>query len=277
MCQSLSLQKRKIKIRKIRREMSDIQNNNSMCECQEMIRQLNDQISSMGDPMEKDNLFKELKAVAHQGLTDDLTQILEESELLQEEALNLVLNHLTNVKKLAKYLNETSDEQEELQKAGTVNVSRRLGPYLEVLCKLEAKGIDVLKEWVKNLCRKAPSLHKLSRLGINELRECCKGADRGEINDVFKVILQYTEERSKREQLPSVPHSKTFLPERKAADKQNLAKAQALLNEAEGRAPRNQPEVSEKIAEEVVKTLDLPENWFNQEEIKTFYLDHLSK
>ena len=157
--------------------MSDIQNNNSMRECQEKIRQLNDQISSMGDPMEKDNLFKELKAVAHQGLTDDLTQILEESELLQEEALNLVLNHLTNVKKLAKYLNETSDEQEELQKAGTVNVSRRLGPYLEVLCKLEAKGIDVLKEWVKNLCRKAPSLHKLSRLGINELRECCKGAD----------------------------------------------------------------------------------------------------
>lgn len=50
--------------------------------------------------MEKDNLFKELKAVAHQGLTDDLTQILEESELLQEEALNLVLNHLTNVKKM---------------------------------------------------------------------------------------------------------------------------------------------------------------------------------
>lgn len=255
--------------------MSDIQNNNSMRECQEKIRQLNDQISSMGDPMEKDNLFKELKAVAHQGLTDDLTQILEESELLQEEALNLVLNHLTNVKKLAKYLNETSDEQEELQKAGTVNVSRRLGPYLEVLCKLEAKGIDVLKEWVKNLCRKAPSLHKLSRLGINELRECCKGADRGEINDVFKVILQYTEERSNREQLPSVPHSKTFLPERKAADKQNLTKAQALLNEAEGRAPRNQPEVSEKIAEEVVKTLDLPENWFNQEEITNRLLGSL--
>ena len=171
------------------------------------------------------------------------------------------------LKKLAKYLNETSDEQEELRKAGTVNVSRRLGPYLKVLCRLEAKGIDVLKEWVKNLCKKAPSLHKLSQLGINELRECCKGADRGEINDVFKVVLQYTEERSKRKQLPPVPHSKTFLPERKAADKQNLTKAQALLNEAKGRARRNQPEVSEKIAEEVVKTLDLPENWFNQEEI----------
>ena len=42
------LQKRKIKIRKIRREMADIQNNNSMRECQEKIRQLNDQISSMG-------------------------------------------------------------------------------------------------------------------------------------------------------------------------------------------------------------------------------------
>ena len=171
------------------------------------------------------------------------------------------------LKKLAKYLNETSDEQEELRKAGTVNVSRRLGPYLEVLCRLEAKGIDVLKEWVKNLCKKAPSVHKLSQLGINELRECCKGADRGGINDVFKVVLQYTEERSKRKQLPPVPHSKTFLPERKAADKQNLTKAQALLNEAKGRARRNQPEVSEKIAEEVVKTLDLPENWFNQEEI----------
>lgn len=96
------LQKRKIKIRKIGRERADIQNNNSMREYQGKIRQLNDQISSMGDPMEKDNLFKELKAVAHQGLTDDLTQILEESELLQEEALNLVLNHLTNVKKTCK-------------------------------------------------------------------------------------------------------------------------------------------------------------------------------
>lgn len=96
------LQKRKIKIRKIGRERADIQNKNSMRECQGKIRQLNDQISSMGDPMEKDNLFKELKAVAHQGLTDDLTQILEESELLQEEALNLVLNHLTNVKKTCK-------------------------------------------------------------------------------------------------------------------------------------------------------------------------------
>ena len=269
------MQQRKIKIRKIRREIADIENNNSIRECQETIRQLIDQISSMRDPMEKENLAKELKAVAHQGLTDDLTQILEESELLQEEALILVLNKITNVKKLAEYLNEKSDEPEELRNAGMVNVSRALGPHLEVLCKLQAKRIDVLKEWVKNLCKRAPSLHKLSRLGIYELRECCKGADRGEINDVCEVILEYTEERSNREQLPPVPHSKTFLPERKVDDMQNLTETQKLLKKAKGQTPRNQPKDSEEIAEKVVKTLDLPENWFNQEEITNGLLGSL--
>ena len=261
------MQKRKIKIFKIRREIADIQNNNSIRECQETIRRLIDQISSMRDPMEKENLCKELKTVARRGLQDYLTQILEECELLQEEALNLVLNKKTNVKKLAEYLNEKSDKPEELQNDGMVNVSRALGPHLEVLCKLQAERIDVLKEWVKNLCKKAPSLHKLSRLGINELRECCKGADRGEINDVFKVILEYTEERSNREQLSPVPNSKAFLPKNKAADMKKINETKELLSKAKGQTSRNQPKDSEEIAEKVVKTLELPENWFNQEEI----------
>lgn len=255
--------------RKIRRKIADAQKKNCIREFRETIRQLHDQISSMRDPMRKEKLLKELQAAAHQGLAEDLTQILEESELSQKEALHLVLNHLTNVKKLAKYLNENSDKPEELTKDGMLDVTRRLRPYLKVLCKLEAKGIDVSKEWVKNLCKKSPTLRQLARLGINELRDGCKGANKGEVNDVLQVILQYTNECPQSEQLPSGSRNETFERERdekRAADRQNLANAKALLKEAKMLACTDKPEVSRKI-NEVIKTLELPEKWFNQEEI----------
>ena len=52
-------------------------------------------------------------------------------------------------------------------------VKRRLGPNLEVLGGLKAKGIDVTKPWVKRLINKVPSLHSLSRLLAEELASLC--------------------------------------------------------------------------------------------------------
>ena len=270
-----------MEIRTIRGEITDVQSNWSIRKCQEKIRQLNDRISSMGDSIEKENVLKELKAVAYKGLTRDLTQMIEGSQL-HLVALNLVLNHLTDVTNLEKYYKENFGKPDMLEKAGLVNLTSRLKPKnpLEVLCALVDKSIDVSKGWAGKLCKKATNLHELTRLTIEELRDCCEGAQRKEIKDVFEVILRCTKERNQREQRPAISQNETLVRgnnERKNADIQELKKAQAQLNNAKEALPSiDLSEVSKRISI-IVKLLHLPEKWINEKEMTDIqFLDALS-
>ena len=113
-----------------------------------------------------------------------------EKKGLRLESLNLVLKYLTDVPELAEYFHKnTGDSHEEY---GFQNVRRRLGPDIEVLGGLSAAGTEVTKDWVKNLCKKAPSLLALPRLSMSALENCCKGAEEGEISEVYRLI-EYAE------------------------------------------------------------------------------------
>ena len=59
-------------------------------ECEELIRQLDAQISTLHNTSDQDKLVKELKAVACYGLQTDLRKMMQEKELCLE-SLNLVL------------------------------------------------------------------------------------------------------------------------------------------------------------------------------------------
>ena len=148
---------------------------------------------------------------------------------------------------------------------------------MEVLCALVAKRVDISKEWVRNLLKKAPTLHKLTRLRFKELKDCCQGAERREIKDVYQIILQYINGHGER-RTADLP-DETLVEEnrrRKAADKQDLSKAQTLLEDATRLAGKNQSELSRKIAE-IAKILNLPDEWLSRQETGEQLLERLSQ
>lgn len=223
----------------------------------------------------KVDLFRELQAVAHLGLTEDLQQMLPRG-CSEQEALNLVLNNLTDIVVLVKYLNRNSHKPEVLKKAGLTNLPCLLGKDLEVLCKLEAKGIDVSKEWARNLGKKAPDLKQLARLDNNKLKDLCQGAEATERRDVYDIIVEYHIQRlALRSQCKiTVEENKS----KKHDDISKLKKAKRLCNEAKTLASTSQSEVSGKIAI-IAEILELPQDWLKGEGITSqpLLLENLDK
>lgn len=234
-------------------------------ECEELIRQLYAQISTLHNTSDKDKLVEELKAVACYGLQTDLRKVMEKKGL-RLESLNLVLKYLTNVPELAEYFHKNaSDSQEE---HGLQNVRRRLGPDIEVLGRLSAAGIEVTKDWVKNLCKKAPSLLALPRLSISVLENCCKGAQEGEMSEVHRLI-EYAE--SQRSQLANIPQDHRLIQEEKdskALEEEKLEKAKELMTAAKVMAKDQSEEAKTTVKtklSEILNVLDLPQDWLKQE------------
>ena len=158
------------------------------------------------------------------------------------------------------------------EEAGLEIVSRRLKPDLEVLGWLSAIGIDVSKKWVKNLSKRAPSLHTFTRLRLCELEKCCPGADEREMDDVHLLIVKA---ESHRKQLNAILQDETPVQqdkETKAVDGEKLKQARELMNEAKIMA-RDQSEWSKKTVNEklavIISNLELPSEWLKQDEVKT--------
>ena len=271
------MQKLKEKIHRIRKGIAEVENNNTN-ECEESIRRLDNEIRRMGAPENfKVDLFRELQAVAHLGLTEDLQQILPRG-YSEQEALNLALNNLTDIVVLVKYLNRNSHKPEVLNKAGLTNLPCLLGKDLEVLCKLEAKGIDVSKEWARNLGKKAPDLKKLARLDNNKLKDLCQGAEATERGDVYDIIVEYHIQKNKRLALRSQCEITVEENKRKKHDDiSKLKEAKRLCYEAKKLASTSQSEVLGKIAI-ISEILELPQDWLKREEIsQALLLENLDK
>ena len=241
-------------------------------ETEGLIRKLRNQILGLQNEGEKEALFGELKAVAGLGLQKDLKEMMEQKGMHLDASLNLVVNYLTSVPEVAKYLYTHSSKPEKLAEVGLEIVGRRLGPHLEVLGGLSAAGVDVSKEWVKNLCRKAPSLPALLRLSLSALEDCCKEADEGEMDEVHRLI-EYA--GSHRKQLAFIPQDETLIQQdrdAKAVDKTKLEQAKSLMNDAKEIAIRESDEakktVNNKLAE-ILNVLELPSDWFKQGEVET--------
>lgn len=64
----------------------------------------------------------------------------------------------------------------------------KMSPDDEVINGLDAKAIDVTKEWVKNLRKRVSSLQELTRLSLQELEDCCSGADEREMKKVYQLV-----------------------------------------------------------------------------------------
>lgn len=128
---------------------------NNPSECAGLIRQFNDDVLAPEEAnWEKEKLLKELRAVAYLGLHEDLKEMLD-SKGLSLEGLNLVLQHLTDASSLAKFLHQNVGKPDVIKSAGLETVRMQLGSSLEVLGEIAAKNIDVSKEWVQKLYRKA--------------------------------------------------------------------------------------------------------------------------
>ena len=159
----------------IRNEIQEIKSlprtSDGSINCEGQIRMIDERISAFHDIELKNQLLYELKSVSCRGLSDDLRQMMEQRGLAFE-GLTLVLKYLTTVPDLAEYLYVTSNDI--LKGGGLEIIKRKLGPSLEVLGGLKAKGIDVRKLWVQRLTKKAPSLHSLSRLSSKEIESLCK-------------------------------------------------------------------------------------------------------
>ena len=234
------------------------------------IRMLHGQISKMPDDSVKEQLLKKLESAAYLGLHEDLKEMMEHKGL-HLEAIYLVLKYLTSVPELAKYLHEHSSKPEVLQDTGLKMISRRLGPDLEVLGALSANGIDVTKGWVNNLCKKAPSFKALSRLTFEELEECCRQADKGEMDEVDRLVESA---RSQERQLAaSAPNQDIILKykESRTVDEKKLQKAKDLMSEAKvmakTRSELSKQAVSEKLSE-IINSLELPSDWLKHDEVK---------
>ena len=250
-------------------------------ECEELIRQLNIQISTLQDAGEKEKLRQELKDVSSFGLQADLKRMLEKKGL-RLESLNLVVKYLTNVPELAEYFHKNeSDPQDE---DGLENVRKRLGPDIEVLGGLSAVGIDVSQEWVKALCKRAPSLLALPRLSLSSLEDCCKGAEKGDMDEVHRLI-EYAE--SQRSQLADTPQDQRLVKEdkdSKALDQEKLTRARELMTEAKAMA-KDQSEQAKRTVKkklnEILNVLELPQDWLKEEGVapeELFkQLDYISK
>ena len=224
----------------------------------------------MQDAGVKENLLNELKAAASRGLQEELKKMIE-SKGLQLEAIHLVLNYLTNIPELAKYLDENSSQPEVVLEAGLEMINKRLGPDLEVVGGLKSKGIDVSKDWVENLRKRAPSFQALTRLRLQELEKCCKGADEGEMAEVYRLVEKA---ESQIHQLAAVPQDEKLIQgnkNTKAVDEEKLKKAKQLMNDAKSMAndclESSKLVVNEKLRQ-IMSTLELPADWFKQDEVQ---------
>ena len=205
---------------KIRSAMADLPQNDP-AKCEGLIRDLHYKIAAMSNTAEKEKLLNELKTVACLGLDKELRKLLERKGLVMG-ALTLVVKYLTNLPELAQYLCGEDSKQDSVEDAGLENLKRRLAPELELLGRLTKANIDVAKDWVKRLCKRAPSLKVLPRLSLVELESCCQGANDGEMEEVYRLV---TVSESQKEQLFAVPQDEKLVKEHqesKAVDRLNL-------------------------------------------------------
>ena len=265
------------------------------------IRQLKKMISTFHSSELKYQLLHELNGVSCRGLGDDLKTMVENTGLASE-ALTLVSKFLTTVPELAEHLYLTSKDV--LNGEGLGMVKRRLGPNLEVLGGLKAKGIDVTKPWVQRLIDKVPSLHSLSRLPAEELESLCttpeepkkaeespsnndtegsgkptesesledegEKASKGElqvVRQLGKVAEAYNRQTSA---LPPDLKLPSENPDTKAVDEEKLKKAKELMNEAKAMATEQSEEAKKATKEkmtEMMKVLELPSDWCKQDTV----------
>ena len=154
----------------------------------------------------------------------------------------------------------------------------------EVINGLSTKAIDVTKEWAKNLCKRVSSLQELTRLRLQELEDCCRGADEGEMKKVYQLV---EEAESTKNLLATIPNDDKLIQqamETKAVELKTLKKARELLNEAKAIA-KDQSESSKKTLNEtlalIMSTLELPIDWLREDEVKPAvlfqYLDKIIK
>ena len=254
----------------LKKAIADIPQNTPN-ESEEMIRKLYGQILNLKKEEVKEQLLHDLKAVASRGLQEELKKLIQRQGL-QREAIHLVVNFLTSIPELAEYLNENSSQPEVLRDAGLEMINKRLGPYLEVVGGLRTKGIDVSKEWAKNLCERAPSFGELTRLSFQDLEKCCQGANEGEIDEIYRLVEKA---ESQKNRLAAIPHDEKLIQENKNAkslDKEKLEKAKKLLNEVKRVMTSHvsySSEVDEKLRQ-IVSALELPADWFRPDEIITY-------
>ena len=282
-------------IRKIMQDESD------PSKTEGQIRQLEKKISNFHNTELKDQLLHELNDVSCRGLSNDLQKMVANAGLASE-ARTLVSKFLTKVPELAEHLYLTSKDV--LNGEGLGMVKRRLGPNLEVLGGLKAKGIDVTKPWVKRLIDKVPSLHSLSRLPAEELESLCttpeepkkaeespsnndtegsgkptesessedegEKASKGElevVRQLGKVAEAYNRQTSA---LPPDLKLPSENPDTKTVDEEKLKKAKELMNEAKAMATEQSEEAKkatkEKMAE-MMKVLELPSDWCKQDTV----------
>ena len=243
---------------------------NNPGECSGLIRQFNDDVLATEEAdWVKETLLKEVKAVAYLGLHEDLKAMLD-LKGLKLEALSLVLQRLTDAPSLAKFLHRNVGKPDVVKFVGLETVRMQLGASLEVLGGISAKEIDVSKEWVKKLYRKAPSLQALRRLRLCDLENCCQGATKGEMDCVYRLV-EFAESQSN--QLAVIPQDENVLQqsnEAKAADKEQLTKAKGLVTEAKEML-RAQSEESMEIVRgklaDIITSLDLAPDWFSEEQV----------
>ena len=282
-------------IRKIMQDESD------PSKTEGQIRQLEKNISNFHNTELKDQLLHELNDVSCRGLSNDLQKMVENAGLASE-ARTLVSKFLTKVPELAEHLYLTSKDV--LNGEGLGMVKRRLGPNLEVLGGLKAKGIDVTKPWVKRLIDKVPSLHSLSRLPAEELESLCttpeepkkaeespsnndtegsgkptesessedegEKASKGElevVRQLGKVAEAYNRQTSA---LPPDLKLPSENPDTKTVDEEKLKKAKELMNEAKAMATEQSEEAKKATKEkmtEMMKVLELPSDWCKQDTV----------
>lgn len=253
----------------LKKAISDIPQNKPN-ESEGLVRKLYGEISNLQDAGVKESLLNELKAVACRGLQKELKTMIERKGL-QLEAIYLVVNYLTSIPELAEYLDKNYSQPEVVLEAGLGMINKRLGPDLEVVGRLKGRGVDVSKKWVKNLRKKAPSFQALTRLSLQELEKCCEGADEGEMDEVYR---QVEKAESHKTQLAAVPQDGKLIQEdknRKAVDEEKLTKAKELMNDAKAMAKdrlESSKETVNKKLREIMNTLELPANWFKQDEVK---------
>ena len=255
----------------LKKAIADIPQNTPN-ESEELIRKLYGQILNLKKEEVKEQLLHDLKAVASRGLQEELKKLIQRQGL-QREAIHLVVNFLTNIPELAEYLNETSSKPEVLRDAGLEMINKRLGPYLEVVGGLRAKGIDVSKGWVKTLCERAPSFQELTRLSLQDLEKCCQGANEGEIYEIHRLAEKA---ESQKNRLAAIPQDEKLIKENKnakALDKEKLEKAKKLLNEAKVMGThvfQSSERVVDRKVREIVNTLELPVDWFRPDEVISY-------
>ena len=263
-------------IRKIMQDESD------PSKTEGQIRQLEKNISNFHNTELKDQLLHELNDVSCRGLSNDLQKMVENAGLASE-ARTLVSKFLTKVPELAEHLYLTSKDV--LNGEGLGMVKRRLGPNLEVLGELKAKGIHVTKPWVKRLIDKVPSLHSLSRLPAEELESLCttgkptesessedegEKASKGDL-EVVRLLAKVAEAYNRQTSaLPPDLKLPSENPDTKTVDEEKLKKAKELMNEAKAMATEQSEEAKtatkEKMAE-MMKVLELPSDWCKQDTV----------